>query len=67
MNMPYFIEIFIIVAWELWNLRNGKIFEAKVVNIQLWTVKFKAQVTLQLHRVNEIYRTTVLDWLNTIL
>ena len=67
MNMPYFIEIFIIVAWELWNLRNGKIFEAKVVNIQLWTVKFKAQVILQLHRVNEIYRSTVLDWLDTVL
>jgi len=67
MGLPYLIEIFIIAAWELWNLRNDKIFEGKVVNIQLWTVKFKAQVILQLHRVNEIYRSTVLDWLDTVL
>ena len=26
MGLPFFIEIFIIAAWEIWNLRNGKIF-----------------------------------------
>jgi len=42
MNMPYYIETFIIAAWELWNIRNRNIFEGSSVNIHLWTVRFKA-------------------------
>ena len=67
LNLPYYIEIFIIAAWELWNIRNGRIFEGSPMNIQLWTVRFKAQVILQLHRVSEDHRSTVVQWLNTIL
>jgi len=45
MGIPFFMEIFIIAAWEIWNIRNGKFFEGQPVNIQLWIVRFKAQIT----------------------
>ena len=66
-NPPYFVEIFTIAAWEFWNIRNSKIFYGHSVNIQLWTVRFKAQVLLQLHRVREDVRSTIVQWLDTIL
>jgi len=38
MGMPYFIEIFMIAAWEIWNLRNAKIFEGQAMSFQLHKV-----------------------------
>jgi hypothetical protein len=67
LNLPYYIEIFIIAAWEIWNIRNGKFFEGAPVNLQLWTMRFKAQVILQINRVSEDHRPQIVQWLNTIL
>ena len=67
LGLPFFMEIFIIAAWEIWNLRNGKIFEGKPVNLQLWIVRFKDQVLLQLHRIREELRPLVLQWLSSVM
>ncbi|RCV38510.1 hypothetical protein SETIT_8G148500v2, partial [Setaria italica] len=67
MQLPYFMVIFIIAAWELWNLRNGKIFEGNSVTMNLWTVRFKKQIIRQLHRVKDDFRPIVIQWLETIM
>ena len=67
MGIPFFMGIFIIAVWEIWNVRNSNIFEGNLVSMQLWTVRFKAQVLLQLHRVREDLRTLVVQWLDSIL
>jgi len=67
MGIPFFMGIFIIAVWEIWNVRNSNIFEGNLVSMQLWTVRFKAQVLLQLHRVREDLRTPVVQWLDSIL
>ena len=64
LNIPYFMEIFIIAAWELWNVRNGKKFEGQPVSIQLWILRFKAQINLQIHRVRVEHRHYVVQWLS---
>jgi len=66
-DSTYFVEIFTIATWEIWNIRNGKIFNGNSVSIQLWTVGFKAQVLQQLHRVREDVRLAIVQWLDTIL
>jgi hypothetical protein len=43
-HLPFFVEIFIIAAWAIWKLRNRKIFDGDQASLQLWTIKFKAQV-----------------------
>jgi extradiol dioxygenase family protein len=43
-HLPFFMEIFIVAAWELWNLRNAKIFDGVAATFDPWTVRFKAQV-----------------------
>ena len=35
MRVPFFIEIFIIASWELWFMRNRKIFDAARASINL--------------------------------
>ena len=54
-GMAYFIEIFIIAAWEIWNLRNAKIFEGQTVSFQLWNVKFKEQIVTFQKFTNQIH------------
>jgi hypothetical protein len=64
---PYFMEVFVIAAWEIWNLRNGIIFEGKNASINLWTVKFKDQIIQHLYRVRDDLKQIVLQWLDTIM
>jgi hypothetical protein len=33
-NVNFFMEIFIIATWEIWNLRNSIIFDISVASIQ---------------------------------
>lgn len=66
LQLPYFMEIFIIAAWEIWNLRNGKIFDANNVTLNLWTVRLKEQITCHMHRVREHLKLIVLQWLDSV-
>jgi hypothetical protein len=50
------MEIFIIAAWELWNLRNGRIFEGNSASLTLWTLKFKEQIIRHFYRVRDDFR-----------
>lgn len=47
----FFMEIFVIAAWEIWNVWNSKIFEGTTPTLHLWVFKFKEQTSLQMHRV----------------
>jgi hypothetical protein len=61
------MEIFMIAAWELWNLRNSKIFDNGRATISLWMHNFKAQAHLQLLRVREIDKPAIVQWLDTLV
>jgi len=66
LGMPYFMEAFIIASWELWKLRNFKIFYQGSPSINLWVRPFKDQVLLQLVRVREDRRLCIIQWLKSI-
>jgi len=53
MHLPFFMEAFIIAARELWNHRNGIIFDGDSVSVQAWAVRFRQQLLLQLNRFRE--------------
>ena len=63
----FFIQMFLIAAWEIWNTRNNWIFDNGRVSICLWIVKFKEQVLLQLLRVKDVYQPQIVQWLDTIV
>jgi hypothetical protein len=47
------MDFFLIACWEIWNIRNSKIFDTEIPSIGLWVRKFKRQAHLQPVRVRE--------------
>ena len=60
------MEIFVFAAWEIWNIRNSKIFDNGSASFRLWFRKFSDQVHLQLVRVREDKRISLIQWLESI-
>jgi hypothetical protein len=46
-NIPFFAEATLIAAWELWKVRNNKIFQRRDPSPSLWLSNFKHQCNLQ--------------------
>ena len=65
-HIPLFMEAFLIAAWEIWNLRNSKIFDNGGPTTRLWLHNFKQQAQLQLLRVREVDKVPFVQWLDTI-
>lgn len=47
-RVGFFTEAALIATWELWKLRNDKIFQRRNPTPALWLSNFKNQCTLQL-------------------
>jgi len=65
-GLPCIMEIFVFTVWEIWNIRNSKIFDNGSVSFSLWFRKFSDQVHLQLMRVREDKRISLIQWLESI-
>ena len=61
-QQPFFMEIFIIAAWEIWRIRNRKIFDNRQPALQLWVLNFREQIILHLHRVPNGLRQLIRPW-----
>jgi hypothetical protein len=59
------VEVFLIAAWEIWNLRNLVIFD-NGVSVASWVRKFKSQGYLQLVRVQEDKQASFISLLETV-
>ena len=64
--LSFFMEIFLIAAWEIWKLRNAVIFERVHPTFHLWTMRFRDQVQLQLHRFKHDSASLVRTWLTSL-
>jgi len=63
-NMDFFPEATLIAAWELWKLRNDKIFQRKQPSRSIWLCNFKNQCLLQSVRFKEDLRSSFCFWLD---
>jgi hypothetical protein len=45
-NLDFFAEATLIAAWELWKLRNDKIFQRRQPTHAIWLANFKNQCIL---------------------
>ena len=64
-QITFFMEIFLIAAWEIGKLRNAVIFVGIRPTFYLWTVRFRDQVQLQLLRFNHDRDILVRAWLSS--
>jgi hypothetical protein len=63
----FFMDIFIMGAWELWKMRNAVIFDAAPPLFSTWTVKFRELVRLQIIRFKEAHRVFLSSWLLSVV
>ena len=62
----FFMELFLIAAWEIWKLRNSVICEGVRPTFHLWTVRFREQIQLQLLRFRHDRAISVWVWLASL-
>jgi hypothetical protein len=79
-NLPFFTEAALIAAWELWKMRNDKVFQRQQPSPNVWLVNFKNQCYIHSIRlrmtwghlfvfssmslVNYLYVSTLYSWIN---
>ena len=46
-NIPFFMEVVTIAAWEIWKIRNDRVFNNGQVHVSIWFANFKNRCLLQ--------------------
>jgi hypothetical protein len=62
--IPFFTEAVLIAAWELWKLRNDKVFQRRDPTLAIWLSNFKSQCLLQSVRFKDVLRSSFCIWLD---
>jgi hypothetical protein len=65
-HQPFFVEVFLVGAWCLWNERNGFIFSNKVPNFASWKAAVKTEVSAHLIRIKHSLHSSILQWLDAL-
>lgn len=65
-NLPFFVEVVLIASWELWKIRNDKVFNRGRASFNLWISNFRNQCLLQSVRFKEDIRSSFCFWLDAI-
>jgi hypothetical protein len=63
-NVPFFMEAVVIGAWEIWKLRNDRVFNNGPVHVDIWFRNFKNQCLLQSIRFKDDLRSSFCFWLD---
>jgi hypothetical protein len=63
---PFFMEVVILACWNIWLLRNGKIFSAEVYSFTKWKGKFIHDISLLQYRLKQKYKDRLLDWIRSL-
>jgi hypothetical protein len=63
-SIPFFTEASLIAAWELWNVRNDKVFQGRDPSPSVWLSNFKHQCNLQSVRFKDDLRSSFCVWLD---
>jgi len=65
-GLPFFMEIFLIAAWELWKIRNRLVFDGIQATFSRWLRNFKEEAGLQSYRLKDSDRVLVCLWLDAL-
>lgn len=63
-NLPFFMEAVVIATWEIWKIRNDRVFNNGPVHVGIWFRNFKNESLLQSLRFKDDLRSTFCFWLD---
>lgn len=64
---PFFFEVMLTAAWNIWILRNGRTFRGERATFATWRCKFIHDISLLAHRLRDSTKHKLLAWINTLL
>jgi hypothetical protein len=65
-SKPFFMEVIILACWNIWLLRNGKIFNDEVCSFTKWKGKFIHDISLLQHRIKVKHKDRLLSWIRSL-
>jgi hypothetical protein len=65
-HFPFFMEVFMIAAWCLWNERNSLVFNGRAPGLNSWLISFKKEVEAHLFRIKNIFHSSIRQWLASL-
>jgi hypothetical protein len=67
LQVPFFMEVIILMCWTIWQMRNGLIFNNRPPSLQQAKGDFKSEFALLLFRAKQSYFPRVELWLNSLV
>jgi hypothetical protein len=65
-HKPFFMEVLITACWNIWLIRNAKIFRGEKPTFARWKAKFVHDMLLLQHRIKDKHRQALLDWIQAL-
>jgi hypothetical protein len=63
----FFMEVLILACWNIWLLRNGKIFSVEAYSFTRWKGKFIHDISLVLqYRIKGKYKDRLIAWIRSL-
>jgi len=67
LQVPFFMEIIILMGWSIWKARNGLIFNQVQHSVEDTKRAFKSEFALILLRAKRSYFPSIEQWLNSLV
>jgi hypothetical protein len=64
LNVPFSMEIIILMTWSIWKSRNEWLFSNKDPSVLRCTQEFSRELRLIIHRARGEFDTSILNWLS---
>jgi hypothetical protein len=64
LNVPFSMEIIILMTWSIWKCQNAWLFENKDPTVQHCKNEFTKELLLVIHRARGRYDTSIPNWLD---
>jgi hypothetical protein len=64
LNVPFSMEVIIIMTWSIWKSRNEWLFENKDPSVHHCTQEFSKELRLVIHRARGKYDISIPNWLD---
>ena len=62
----FFTEVVFTAAWNIWILRNGKVFRNETPSFRVWRHNFIHDITLLSHRIKCKNKDSFLSWISNL-
>ena len=60
---PFFTEVVFIACWNIWTIRNGKVFRNERPSFNRWRSSFIHDISLMTHMIKSKFRDELFRWI----